>query len=430
MNRFITAACAVGVCCLPAIGPKAVATDAGGAADVRALPMQFELWTEGPARACGDNCRTWVSASGAITADTPRDFEAFAGKHKLNGVIVAFDSDGGSVLGALALGREIRRAGMITTVGKTIDLASTDGGQRRARLLPRAYCESMCAFVLLAGVERRVPAEARVMVHQIWLGDRRDDPTAANYSAEDLVVVQRDIGRLAQYTVEMGGGINLLETALRIPPWEPMRLLSREELRGMKIVTADDTGVEASSGASASSAALANGARAPVNGRSWAMLANAEARALGRSHPLTVEGDDIGTFELNFACGESGRDYAVTYVEHRRGREDWTTPAVVTGVGISLSGKSVPLKIMSSRPNGRPLEIDTVASGRLSPELLKAFADAGGRSLTIETTSDNISTAIRVGNAGFAHALPQLIASCAGQPRMRNTARNEARQGG
>ena len=43
------------------------------------------------------------------------------------------------------------------------------------------------------------------MVHQIWLGDRRDDPTAANYSAEDLVVVQRDIGRLAQYTVEMGG---------------------------------------------------------------------------------------------------------------------------------------------------------------------------------------------------------------------------------
>ena len=96
----------------------------------------------------------------------------------------------------------------------------------------------MCAFVLLAGVERHVPAEARVMVHQIWLGDRRDDPTAANYSAEDLVVVQRDIGRLAQYTVEMGGGIDLLEIALKIPPWEPMRLLSRDELRTMKVMTA------------------------------------------------------------------------------------------------------------------------------------------------------------------------------------------------
>ncbi len=105
----------------------------------------------------------------------------------------------------------------------------------------KAYCESMCAFVLLAGVERRVPAEARVMVHQIWLGDRRDDPTAANYSAEDLVVVQRDIGRLARYTVEMGGGVDLLEIALKIPPWEPMRMLSRDELRTMKVETARAT---------------------------------------------------------------------------------------------------------------------------------------------------------------------------------------------
>ena len=106
----------------------------------------------------------------------------------------------------------------------------------------------MCAFVLLAGVERHVPAEARVLVHQIWLGDRRDDPTAAHYSAEDLVLVQRDIGRLAQYTVEMGGAIDLLEIALKIPPWEPMRLLSREELRGMKIITGGDT-PEVNSGA-------------------------------------------------------------------------------------------------------------------------------------------------------------------------------------
>ena len=65
------------------------------------------------------------------------------------------------------------------------------------------------------------------MVHQIWLGDRRDDPTAANYRAEDLVLVQRDIGRLAQYTIEMGASIELLDLALRIPPWEPMHALTR-----------------------------------------------------------------------------------------------------------------------------------------------------------------------------------------------------------
>src|SRR5689334_6520656 len=232
MNRFASAGYAVAAGLLFASSPQLSA-----APDARSLPMQFELWTEGPAPTCGEKCRSWVSASGAITAETPRDFEAFAKNRKLDGLTIALDSDGGSVLGALGLGRAIRKLGMITTVGRTVDLSANDGGRKRAKLQPRAFCESMCAFLLLAGVERQVPAEARVMVHQIWLGDRRDDPTAANYSAEDLVVVQRDIGRLAQYTFEMGGSVDLLEIALKIPPWEPMRQLSRDELRSMKMTT-------------------------------------------------------------------------------------------------------------------------------------------------------------------------------------------------
>jgi hypothetical protein len=263
---------------------------------VRAQPMQFDYWIEGPVEACGKSCRTWVSATGAITADTPRDFDQFAKRHALKGTTIALDSDGGSVLGALALGRAIRGLGMTTTVGKTVDLSVADRGRKRARLLPRAYCESMCAFVLLAGVERHVPGEARVLVHQIWLGDRRDDPTAANYSAEDLVLVQRDIGRLAQYTME---------------------ILSRDELRGMKVITADDT-AETPSAVTAGSPALANGMRAPINDRSWTIAANAERPTLTRTHPLTVEGDDIGSFALTLACGEAGKDYVVTYIERRR----------------------------------------------------------------------------------------------------------------
>ena len=84
--------------------------------------------------------------------------------------------------------------------------------------------------MLVAGVHRVVPSQARVMVHQIWLGDRREDPTAATYSAEDLVLVQRDIGKLAQYTAEMGASTELLGLALRIPPWEPMHSMTSEEL--------------------------------------------------------------------------------------------------------------------------------------------------------------------------------------------------------
>ena len=426
MIRFAVAAAAVALCTLPAIGPAAAP-----AVDTRALPMQFEFWTEGPAEACGTKCRSWVSATGAITADTPRDFEAFAKKRKLAGVAMALDSDGGSVLGALALGRALRKLGMTTTVGKSVDIAPGAAGERRGRLMPRAYCESMCAFVLLAGVERHVPAEARVLVHQIWLGDRRDDPTAANYSAEDLVLVQRDIGRLAQYTVEMGGSIDLLEIALKIPPWEPMRLLSRDELRGMKMVTAAEEVTEASSNTSTSAPqTLSNGARAPINGRNWVMAASAERPMLSRKHPLTIEGDDIGMFELGFACGETPKEYVVSYIEHRRAGDNGRPPKVVTEVEISLFGKSMPLKLVSSRPNGASAEIESIANGRLSADLLKAFAESNGRSLTVETTSNDASTVIRIGNAGAARGLQQLIATCASRARPRSTARADVRPGG
>jgi hypothetical protein len=267
------------------------------------------------------------------------------------------------------------------------------------------------------------------MVHQIWLGDRRDDPTAANYSAEDLVVVQRDIGRLAQYTVEMGGGIDMLEIALKIPPWEPMRLLSRDELRSMKVLIAGDN-ADVSAAVTTNSTALANGTRAAVNNRGWAMLAsNDGTSSLGRSHPLTVEGEDIGVFELNFACGEPGRDFVVSYAEQRRA-DGGRARAAVTDVELTLAGKSVPLKVASSGTQDKSKQLNSVAVGRLSADMLKAFADTGSRSLMLETVSRDTNTLIRIGNAGIARALPALIASCAAQqPIIRNTARL-VRQGG
>lgn len=213
--------------CITLAGMNVPATAAESA---RLNSMQFSLRTEGPASACADKCRVWVSASGMIRPETVTDFEAFAQKNDIRGATIAFESEGGSVLGAIALGRSIRRLGMTTTVGRTSDLPTAG----RATLSPRADCESMCVFVLLAGVKRVVPNEARVRVHQIWLGDRREDAAAAVYSAEDLVIVQRDIGRLAQYTAEMGGAVDLLEVSLRIPPWEPMRSLTRDELRRMR----------------------------------------------------------------------------------------------------------------------------------------------------------------------------------------------------
>ena len=128
----------------------------------RGLPMRFDLRLQGPADACGSACKTLISAAGAITPETARDFKLFAQAHNLGNDLrnatVVLDSDGGSVLGAIALGREIRRLALTTMVGRTIDIAPAQGGEVRATLSPRADCESMCAFVLLGGVHRIVPS--------------------------------------------------------------------------------------------------------------------------------------------------------------------------------------------------------------------------------------------------------------------------------
>jgi hypothetical protein len=389
----------------------------------RTLPMRFDLRLQGPADSCGAKCQVWISASGAIIADTARDFLQFAQGRDLTNAVMVLESDGGSVLGAIALGREIRRLGLTTTVGRVEDIGpSTDRGQRRAALSTRADCESMCAFVLLGGVHRAVPADARVMVHQIWLGDRREDPTAANYSAEDLVLVQRDIGRLAQYTAEMGASVDLLDLALRIPPWEPMHAMTRDELRRSKLTT-DELDAPAAAVAAAPAAdpqivpratnGLANGMRAsPINETRWAMVDRAGVTALARHHPLTVEGEDIGSFDLTVACGASGKSYDVSYVEHRRRGDRTALPAGLGAVTLRMGDSAAHLKIVSSERRHAPDELVSYAAGELPAADIGAFASAGSHSLVIDTKSSGTVTTIRLGNTGAGLNLPRLAAAC------------------
>lgn len=387
----------------------------------RTLPMRFELRLQGPADQCAANCTLWVTASGAITADTARDFEAFAQHHDLRGATVVLDSDGGSVHGAMALGRDIRRRGLDTTIGHIVDIDGT-GGIVRGKFSSRADCESMCGFVLLGGLHRTVPPGARVMVHQIWLGDRRDDPTAANYTAEDLVLVQRDIGRLAKYTIEMGGSIDLLDLALRIPPWEPMHALTADELRLAQLSTDEPLPpVAAAPAAIATSAAAfkrpitrATGGTpaTEISERRWAMIDQAGVAALARRQPLTVEGEDIGSFDLVLACG-SGRDsYDINYIEHRHDGGRVAVPSALGGVTLIVGRTSTALKVVSSERRNDPDELVTYASGTISADLVGAFVAPGNHSMMIETTSANTITGIRLGNTGAQQNLPQLTSSC------------------
>jgi len=224
---------ATGLClALPgAITTPGNSAQVGVTLEERKLPMHFN-WV-----ACQPDCKGWVSAVGIVTADSPKDFDEFARDRQLGGATIVLDSSGGSVNDSIALGRRFRSLGALTTVGTTVRMQTAQGD--RARVAPEAYCESMCVFLLLSGKTRYVPPAAHVRVHQIWMGDRADDAKAASYTAQDLMIVERDIGRLAKFTFDMGGAGDLLALALSVPPWEDLHELSPSELQLTNLVTTD-----------------------------------------------------------------------------------------------------------------------------------------------------------------------------------------------
>jgi hypothetical protein len=71
VKRYLAAALACASLAL-AIGSPSVARGD------KPAPMRFEWRLEGPADQCGAQCRIWISATGVITEDTARAFEAFA----------------------------------------------------------------------------------------------------------------------------------------------------------------------------------------------------------------------------------------------------------------------------------------------------------------------------------------------------------------
>ena len=211
---------------------------ASSSLEERKLPMHF-VWHDPAPLTCDAKCRGWVSAVGVIDSDSLKLFGDLASGHDMRGVTVVLDSGGGSVLDAIALGQRWRALNISTAVGTVVDMPAANGKPDRTEIMPNAYCESMCVFLLLAGVNRYVPPEARVRVHQIWMGDRADDPKAANYNAEDVMIIERDVGRLAHYTFDMGGSGELLGIALSVPPWESLRQLSADELHRTNLTTTD-----------------------------------------------------------------------------------------------------------------------------------------------------------------------------------------------
>jgi hypothetical protein len=203
-----------------------------------------------------------------------------------------------------------------------------------------------------------------------------------------------------------------------------MRSLTRDEMRRMSLDTADKTDVRPapadatstitpsspSSGGPVKRISLSQ-AKASDRAHGWTMIERSGSAMLSRRHPLTIEGEDLGSLDITFACGSNAGDVMVFYTERRRGHAD-AQAKPLKSVELRLSGKIVPMTVGSdSQTAGERM---TAASAVIPASVLRSFASGSARSITVETASEaDEASVIRIGNTGAAQNVTPFLTACA-----------------
>jgi hypothetical protein len=133
--------------------------------------------------------------------------------------VISFDSNGGSVVAAIKIGRAIRALS-----ANTVQIRSTQ-------------CASACALAFIGGVKRSAEAGS-IGVHQASFSD-----DAALDSKTAVTTVQIMTGEIIGYLSDMGVSPNLLRLSLSIESSD-MRYLTTAEMQDWNIITSNDAVME------------------------------------------------------------------------------------------------------------------------------------------------------------------------------------------
>jgi hypothetical protein len=251
-------------------------------------PMGFRIVTNDP-DAPVERQRRWVTATGAITPDTPQVFEWFLKGNDINGLTIYFDSAGGSIVGAIRLGDALRKAGAKVAIGRSSPVGpepkKEDERLPRHQLLPgRGICFSSCAYAFLGGKTRLIAPTAAYGVHMFWPGDQLEGILSRKYAYAEIERAQRISANLAAYFQRVGADATVLQIASATPPKGAIRRLTPREILQYRVATLD-----------LSEPALAGTGR-------WALaLDHKDARISGDGQATTPQGTPFN-YTLEFGC--------------------------------------------------------------------------------------------------------------------------------
>jgi hypothetical protein len=179
----------------------------------------------------------FIQASGEITPDTPKAFEAYiAAAPHYAPKRIRLDSPGGNLGAGVALGEIIRARGYATEVGS--DQVDPDGHPAfggRASERTKGQCASACAYAYLGGIERRLDGGSQLGFHRFYQQSALAEPTAKAFSGQDLDETQKLVAALVLYVMRMGADARVVALATEAGPNE-MYWIQPEEARELRVV--------------------------------------------------------------------------------------------------------------------------------------------------------------------------------------------------
>jgi hypothetical protein len=202
-------------------------------------PIEFFVAT-GPANACGPGCDAWIAADGRIDLHAAQRLRKVLARLGSRQLPLLLHSPGGSVLGAIALGRLVRSRNLTVSVARTtpVDCRADTPRDKACETLMRAgqnlvsaldpsgaMCNSACVLVLAGGAQRSVPPWVRLGVHAIGL----DPGKTAVHGPQLAADIRSANGRIVEFLHDMGIPKALFDASNAIPH-ESARFLRRDEL--------------------------------------------------------------------------------------------------------------------------------------------------------------------------------------------------------
>src|SRR5262245_61983836 len=116
MNMLRVTLCA---CLLLACGPVRLAHGQAGVPTSEVPEPMIFVVAHGPPNACGPGCSDWIAAEGMFDTDVVPRFRSFLATLNGRNLPIIFDSLGGIIGQARALGRILRERRMTASIGET-----------------------------------------------------------------------------------------------------------------------------------------------------------------------------------------------------------------------------------------------------------------------------------------------------------------------